>query len=248
MFIFKKLITPFLLPPGIFVAALVWAAVYLRRRSRPGAIICAVLAGSMWISSTKVCSDALLRPLEYKYSAPAAPAGDVIVVLGGGAYDSDEVYSAGERLSPGSLERVSAAALLYKKTRLPVIFSGGAVFTDITEADAAGAYLEELGVPAKYIIKETQARDTYENALFTRRICGERGYQKIILLTSASHMPRSVYLYKKTGFTDIVPFPVSRTAIKGAKRSFRDYLPGNFYSAARALNEYLGLLFYRLAR
>ncbi|MCX5791633.1 MAG: YdcF family protein [Elusimicrobia bacterium] len=248
MFIFKKLITPFILPPGIFVAALVCAAVYLRRRNRAGAVICAVLAGGMWVSSTKVFSDALLRPLEYKYSAPAAPAGDVIVVLGGGAYDSYEVYSAGERLQPGSLERVSAAALLQKRTKLPVIVSGGAVFSNIAEADADGAYLEELGVPAKAIIKETQARDTYENAGFTRRICEERGYKKIILLTSASHMPRAVYLYKKIGFTDIVPFPVTRTAAKGAKRSFRDYLPGTFYSAARALNEYLGLLFYRLAR
>ena len=248
MFIFKKLITPFILPPGIFIVALVCTAVYLRRRSRAGAIVCAVLAAAMWVSSTKVFSDALLRPLEYKYSAPAAPAGDVIVVLGGGAYDADEVYSAGERLQPGSLERVSAAALLQKRTKLPVIVSGGVVFSSIAEADAAGACLEELGVPAKAIIREVAARDTYENAVFTRRICGERGYEKIILLTSASHMPRSVYLYKKAGFTDIVPFPVTRTAGKNAKRSFHDYLPGNFYSAARALNEYFGLLFYRLAR
>lgn len=226
--------------------ALAWLGVYMWRRHRPAAKVCAALAAGVWLVSTEVFSDALLRPLEYAYAAPAAPAGDVIVVLGGGAYDTAVVFSAGERLPQSSLERVSAAALLQKKSGLSVIVSGGPVFSAIVEADAAGAYLEELGVPGKAIIKEKTSRDTAENAAFIRKLCLERGYKKIILLTSAYHMPRAVYLFKRAGFADIVPFPVSRTTVKGGKVFFRDLLPGSSGAAARALNEYLGLLFYRL--
>lgn len=247
MFILKKIIAAFILPPGIFILALAAAAACLWRRSRQGAIVCAALAALMWITSTNVFSDALLRPLEYAYSAPAAPVGDVIAVLGGGANDADAVFSAGERLAPGSLERVSAAALLQKKTGLPVIVSGGAVFSVIAEADAAGAYLEELGVPPKSIIKEKASRDTYENAVFTRRLCVEKGYKRLILLTSASHMPRAVYIFRKAGFTEIIPFPVAHMAVKDGKRFYNDFLPGTFSASARALNEHIGLLFYRLA-
>ena len=221
-------------------------AVYLRKRSRPAALACAALAAAVWITSTGVFSDALLRPLEYAYGTPAAPAGDVIVVLGGGVYDAAGAFSAGELLAPASLARLSAAALLQKKTGLPVIVSGGPVFSSLAEADAAGAYLEERGVPAGAIIKEKISRDTAENAAFTRKVCLERGYKKIMLLTSAYHMPRAVFLFKRAGFEAIVPFPVSRATIKGEKIFHRDLTPGNYAAAARAMNEYLGLLFYRL--
>jgi len=245
MFMMKKIVAAFVLPPGIFVAGLLGAAVYFWRSSRKAAWTFAALGGLLWILSMNVFGDLLLRPLERAYAAPAAPAGDVIIALGGGAYDAETVFSAGERLSPGSLERMSAAALLYKKTGLPVLVSGGAVFSAMAEADAAAAYLAELGVPAKSIIRESAARDTNENALLSRKLCEERGYKKVILLTSASHMPRSVYLFKEAGFTDIIPFPVTRTADK-ARRTYQDFLPGSRNSAARALNEYIGLLFYRV--
>ena len=245
MFFIKKLIAAFVLPPGIFVAALGAAAVWFWRGSRKAAWTFAALGAVLWICSMNVFSDALLRPLERSYSAPAAPGGDVIIALGGGAYDTETVFSAGERLQASSLERVSAAALLHKKTGLPVIVSGGAVFSGIAEAEAAAAYLAELGVPQKSIIKESAARDTKENALFSRRICQERGYKRIILLTSASHLPRSVYLFKKAGFTDIVPFPVTRTTQR-ARLTYRDLLPVSLNGASRALNEYIGLLYYRL--
>ncbi|OGS12758.1 MAG: hypothetical protein A2234_05585 [Elusimicrobia bacterium RIFOXYA2_FULL_58_8] len=246
MFILKKIIAAFILPPGIFIVAAAGIAYYLRRRCRPAAVACAALAAGMWLVSATVFSDALLRPLEYAYSTPMAPAGDVIVVLGGGVYDAGGVFSSAEKLQPASLERASSAALLQRRTGLPVIISGGAVFSGISDADAAGDYLVELGIPEKLVIRETAARDTHENAVFTGSICAQRGYKRVILLTSAVHMPRAVYSFRNAGFTDIVPFPVSRTAANGGRRFFRDFLPGNSGASARALNEYIGLLFYRL--
>lgn len=232
-----------MLPPGCLVVGLFALGHYLKGRCRPAALVCAGVAALTWVGSTRVFSDALMRPLEYRYSAPAKPAGDVIVVLGGGARDGEGVFSASERLAPGTLERISAAYILHKKTGLPLLISGGTPYSSMSEAAAAAAYLVELAVPKAKIITEETSRDTIENAAFTRRICEAKGYKNIILVTSAYHMPRSMYLFKKAGFTSVTPFPVGRSS--GGRHYFRGWLPGNV-DTAKALNEYLGLAYYRL--
>jgi hypothetical protein len=57
-------------------------------------------------------------------------------------------------------------------------------------------------------------------------------------------MPRSVFLFRKAGAVEISPFPVARRT--GGPRFLNDYLPGGGADARLALNEYLGLLYYRL--
>ena len=243
MFLIKKIIAAFVLPPGLLVAALGGLAFYLRRRCRPAAIGCAVLAALVWAGTSRVFSDALLAPLEHAYATPAKPQGDVIVLLCGGFKGGSNPFSASERLAPGTLERAAAAFKLQKATGLPLLISGGAPFSDEPEAEATAAYLRELGLPADKIIAETASRDTRENAFYSLKLCGERGYKKIILLTSAYHMPRSMLLFGKAGAAELVPFPVARRS--GGPNFSTDYLPGGGLEARLALNEYLGLLYYR---
>ena len=244
MFLLKKIIEAFVLPPGCVVVVLAGLAFYFRKRARPAAVVCAALSVLIWVGASKVFCDALLRPLERAYSVPVKPAGDVIVLLCGGFRGGGKPFSASERLAPGTLERAASAFKLYGETGLPVLISGGAPFSKRPEAEAAAAYLKELGVPEHKLITEEKSRDTKENALFSLRICGERGYKKIILLTSAYHMPRSVLLFTRTGTAEIVPFPVARRS--GGPRFAGDYLPGGGLESRLALNEYLGLLYYRL--
>jgi uncharacterized SAM-binding protein YcdF (DUF218 family) len=246
MFIFKKIVEAFVLPPGCLVVALIGLAFYLRKRTRAGAVACAALAALTWIGSTNIFSDALIRPLEYAYETPVKPEGDVIVLLCGGARSLPAVFSPAENLSSSTLQRVIAAAQLYKKTRLPVIITGGAPFSARPEADAAAAYLAELGVPQAAIITEAAARDTRENAARVREICDSKGFKRVILLTSALHMPRSVFLFERAGFAAVQPFPVARATAPAARRYFRDYLPGAGAETSSALNELFGLAFYRV--
>ncbi len=243
MFLLKKIIVAFVLPPGCLVVGLAGVAVYLRKRSRPAALFCAAMGVLTWVGSTKAFSDALMGRLESTYTAPAKPEGDIIVVLGGGARTSSG-YSASEALSPASLERASAAAQLQKKTGLPVLITGGASAPAEAEAVIMARYLEETGVPRKAILTEEASRNTFENAEFSLKICGEKGYKKVILVTSAYHMPRAVLLFRKAG-AEVVPFPVAKRVNSGGYRSVRDYLPGNDGDVSRALNEYLGLLTYK---
>jgi len=244
MFLLKKIVEAFLLPPGIMVLVMAGLALYLRKRAPKGAIACAALAAVIWIGTSNAFSDLLLRPLETAYAVPAKPQGDVIVLLCGGFRGGGEPYSASERLASGTLERAAVAYKLYKETRLPLLVSGGAPFSARPESEATAAWLKELGVPAKDILTEERSRDTYENAAYSLRICGEKGFKKPIVLTSAYHMPRAVLIFKEAG-AEITPFPVARRS--GGRHYFNDYLPGGGITETRlALNEYMGLLYYRL--
>lgn len=244
MFLLKKIVEAFLLPPGIMVLVMAGLALYLRKRAPRGAAACAALAAVIWIGTSNAFSDLLLRPLETAYSAPAKPQGDVIVLLCGGFRGGGEPYSASERLASGTLERAAAAYKLYKETGLPLLVSGGAPFSARPESEATAAWLKELGVPAGNILTEERSRDTYENAAYSLKLCGERGFKKPMILTSAYHMPRSVLIFKEAG-AEVAPFPVARRS--GGRHYFHDYLPGGGVAETRlALNEYLGLLYYRL--
>ena len=234
------------MPPGTIVTALVLVAIYLRTRSRGGAVMCAALALVCWAGTTRVVSKAVLRPLEKEYSVPEKVEGDVIVLLCGGAGDVPIDISATAALYPATMQRTYAVAKLQKQTGLPVIVTGGAPDSDTPESVAAARYLVELGIPQAKIITEEAARDTIENAAFTSRICVEKGYKRLILVTSAYHMPRAVFLFKKAGVQEIVPYPYGHLAPASRRRHLRDFLPGDSSDLSRAFNEYFGLLTYRL--
>ncbi len=235
-----------MLPPGVVVTALALVALYLRKRSRAGAVMCAGLALVCWAGATRVVSKAVLRPLENAYAVPEKPEGDVIVLLCGGAGDVPIDISAAAALYPATMQRTYAVYRLQKQTGLPVIVSGGAPYSDTPESVAAARYLVELGVPKDSIITEESSRDTLENAAFTLKICREKGYKRIILATSSYHMPRSVYLFKKAGFEAVQAYPYGRLAPASRRRHLRDYLPGDSSDLSKAFNEYAGLAYYHL--
>jgi uncharacterized SAM-binding protein YcdF (DUF218 family) len=63
------------------------------------------------------------------------------------------------------------------------------------------------GIPKEAIILESNSRNTYENAIFTKRIVDSiKIAGPFVLITSATHMPRSEKLFRKAGFT-IQPYP-----------------------------------------
>ncbi len=87
------------------------------------------------------------------------------------------------------------------------------------------------------------ANDTRSSALLLRRrLAGE----KFLLVSSAYHLPRAVYLFRRVGLSPI-PYPAFRLAVSG-KVSFYDFWPDpfNLFRANRAMHEYMGLAFYWL--
>jgi uncharacterized SAM-binding protein YcdF (DUF218 family) len=117
---------------------------------------------------------------------------DVIVVLGAGV--TKEGW-------PGktSLSRAIKGIVLYRQGLAPkIIFAGGWAQNDfIASATAMADIASKLGVPEKDIFIDDTSRTTYENAINAKKIMAEQGMKSAIIVTSASHMRRSMAIFGK---------------------------------------------------
>ena len=129
MFILKKVVTPFLLPPGLLVLLLLgWGVWRLRCRSRAGALGAFGLALMIWVLSVAPTADLLMSGLEADFSVPKELHADAIIMLGGAAYRNVPDLSGKGAPGEGTMERLVTAARLYRRMGVPIIVSGGRVF------------------------------------------------------------------------------------------------------------------------
>lgn len=247
MFVLSKLFTQLLLPPGLFcLLFLVMGVLALARRARFIAGIAFASALLLYAVSLESMAEVLLRPLEDAYPAnPSVEAGppEAIVLLGGGLYDH---APAGSQVAPDALKRALRASRLHRQTGLPVITTGGRVLRPqegMSEAEAAKMLLVELGADPELVIPETKSRTTRENAT---NVAAEHPFRRVYLVTSAYHMPRSVYVFREAGITPI-PAPTDYKTDRSGLL-FYDFLPSmkGLERCYTALHEYIGYLFYRI--
>jgi uncharacterized SAM-binding protein YcdF (DUF218 family) len=250
MFALKKLVTPFLLPPGIIIALLVitGAVLSMGRRWRIG-LINLILGLALWAVSTAPVANLLMQGLEAEFTIPNNPTGDVIILLGGGMINQVPDLSGQSAPAASTIRRIVAAVRLYQRVPLPIIVSGGRVYDDADTAVAGVAkrFLVDLGVPADRIIVEDRARDTAQNARLTTAICRQRGFSRPILLTAAYHLKRARTAFDAAGLP-VTPFPAYYLGARNMVYSWQHLLPraGVLRISSSALHENLGLLYYRL--
>jgi uncharacterized SAM-binding protein YcdF (DUF218 family) len=249
MFVIKKLVAPFALPPGIFVLLLFILAARCAMRKRASAALGALAIGLLlWIGATVPTAVLLTRGLETRYPLPDPIDGDVIILLGGGYFDR-AVDLTGTGFPAGDMAgRLITAARLQGRLRLPLILSSG----QVSRHTQAGARIDQriltdLGVPANQINVETASRDTAENAFYSQKICQREGYRRPILITSALHLPRAVRLFRAAGL-DVLPVPAYRRTWEDQAFYWRSWLPSAtaLETTSDALHEYLGLTYYWL--
>lgn len=241
------MLVPFLLPPGLFVTLALGLGLWNIKKSRAkrsyGYFFAAVF---MWLALARPVGDMAIARLEYAFLPPAGVKADVIVMLGGGVNEGAPGGVLGPSLNGASLERAAEVARLYRRCKLPIIISGGAVFSGPAESPLIKQYLVSLGGPADKITTEEQARDTFENAVFSKKLCDEKGYKKAVLVTSAYHMKRAVWSFEKAGFKDAVPYPTGYKSSRTPRYHYVDFLPDPGDNLRTALHEYLGLVFYKM--
>ena len=124
------------------------------------------------------------------------------IILGGGMMRSGEGYRTGE-----TADRFVQPLLLYKKGLVKkLIITGGNVnikglkIDDTQESKKVKEVLIAMGVAEKDIYLEEDARNTHENAVYTKKMLKPFLAEKILLVTSAMHMPRAKACYLKEGF------------------------------------------------
>lgn len=260
MFVYlSKLLPLFVYPLGLACIMLILALLFKKqRRNRAGLIIAALLL--LWLGSNRWVSFALARSLEWRYlPTDPMPKAEVIVVLGGGTESGDSPRPMTEVNSAG--DRILYAARLYKEGIAPhILVSGGNVEFSTSRGDTPAEEMTELllliGIPSDVIWQQPNSENTYEDALYSAKILKEKEIQRIILVTSAIHMPRSVALFEKQGI-EVVPAPVDFTVTEqnwhstfkpGADEALIYLMPNasSLGLTTNALKEYLGLLIYGL--
>lgn len=253
--VLSKFLPLFVYPLGLGLILLLIALIFFKKKGATKLVFLVLIL--LWACSTDPVSKALTRSLEWQYSYPdAVPEADVIIVLGGGTEAATPPRSFVEFNSAG--DRVFAAARLYREGKAPtILLSGGNISwltdSDSTPADQMAEILSFLGVPSSDMILEDTSRNTQENVLNAKEIIADNGYEKILLVTSAMHMPRSVKLFEKQG-VEVIPIPVDYSVVEEQQdqSSFLDNLmgllpsAGNLAVTTNALKEYLGIWAYTL--
>ncbi|QZP33742.1 YdcF family protein [Pseudomonas sp. DR48] len=248
---FRYFVKQLLLPPGILLLLLVLA--WWLRRSRPRlATVCFVLgAGGFWLMSLPVVVQWGAKALESQPPlardewSTLGQRADAIVLLGSGRERGDIAWGADQPTGIG-LERERYAARLAKASGLPILTSGGLHYgTPPTEAKLmADSLLDDFGVAVRW--QEGQSRTTWENAQFSAHVLLPEGIKRVVVVTQAWHMPRSVWSFRQAGF-EVVPAPVGFLGVDNA-RPLGGWMPEfkSIWQSGQLLNEAVGQLGYSL--
>lgn len=230
--------------------------IFLFKRTRISAILSSIALALLLLSSNDICSRLLVQSLERQYVPNGElPTAEAIVILGGATRPKIsprpwyEVNEAGDRLLYG--------ALLYKQKKAPLIVVTGGRAEWLgeggnPESEDMAAILELMAVPREAIIQESQSFNTRDNAVNTRQILLQRNINKVLLVTSALHMPRAMEIFRKIGLESIAAptdFLAGQSDNNKGFAAILDLLPSAdaLKNTTNAIKEYIGLLVYQLA-
>jgi uncharacterized SAM-binding protein YcdF (DUF218 family) len=259
MFLFlSKLLPLFVYPIGFACLMVLLALLTLWKRPRLAAIALVLAFLALFLPSNAWVANGFVRTLESRYLPTVLPPAEAIVVLGGGIRAPVaprpwvDVTEAGDRVLYG--------ARLYREGKAPlVILSGGRIEwrgggSPSESADMA-QIMVAMGVPMTAILQDPTSLNTRENAVNVKKIMQQQGIQRVLLVTSALHMPRSMAIFKRLNIEAIAAptdFLVSNQELQEPSATslgtILSLLPDseNLDRFTRTLKEYFGLLIYGL--
>ena len=264
-FLLSKLLPLFIYPLGLgLLLQLIGLVVANRGRPRGAIALSGTGIGLIWLFSMPLISRQLIWGLEEQAAAltPATiPKADAVLVLGGGLEPhlpprrSAEVKGSGDRLLTG--------ARLVQEENIPWLITSGSKseqkFTSSDpappEALVAKALAIQLGVPANRILINPGSRTTAEEARDIGAMARARGWRRILLVTSAFHMPRSLATFRQRSDLTVIPvacdYQLPSRASYGSPTSgsvIKSLLPDAqaLQLSSIALKEHFGLATYRI--
>ena len=214
IFIVSQLVKPFFRIEAILALLIVLTAIFHFRRWKR-ALNRTVIASLVVLSLTTFTAPVqfLVRGLENRYEQPKQAdlekAGGLIV-LGGALIEGRTPFERNQNLINENGERLTASLqLLRQYSNMKMIYStysGQLIPNGITENQAAKDFYAKLGIPSERLLLENKSRNTYENAKESLKVINP-GETPWILLTSATHMNRSVKTFEEAGWK-VIPYPV----------------------------------------
>ena len=249
LFVVSKVIWLFARPNtfALFLACLGGAALVFRRRWGRWPL----LLGLGWFVAVLLTPLPawITLPLEDRFPRPkAAGRVDGVIILGG-AVEQLLTERRGIPALNGAAERMTEAvtlARLHPEAR--IVFTGGqgtVITGEKTEADVARELWAGKGLDGPRVVLENQSRNTWENASLTHALLQPKPGERWLLVTSASHMPRSIGCFRRAGW-EVTAWPVNYSTAPGGQGWFDPPFSFRLGQAEWAIREYVGLIAYRL--
>ena len=236
-YIFKDMARTLVLPPlGLLILAVLGAVLIARQRRRTGWSCLIIGLGLLWVLSTPLIADELVRLTQgYPAFDPAKPTNaQAIVILGGGdgRLHAPE-YAGRPATSLDLLERLNYGAWLARITHLPIL-----VTSDPSNAwEMVASLNRDFQVAPRWV--DWSSRDTFDNARNSAHVLRATGVHSILLVTSSTHMLRAMREFQATGL-QVTAAPVHVLGSRGYAAT--DYLPSAeaIWYSNRAIYELLG--------
>ena len=189
-----------------------------------------------------------MQKLEYPYKPVpinTLKKSDAVIVLGGMLNNvGDKKYNVYEFYDP---DRFLGGVELIKQSKADLIILMASQLPWSDHLKPEGFVLKDkaisMGVPALKILITEKVKNTYEESIGVTKLIPTNS--SIILVTSAYHMDRSKYLFKKQGF-DVTPFPVDFKSFN-TKISIMSFLPNlrALFNTSLFIKENIGRLYYK---
>lgn len=106
-----------------------------------------------------------------------------------------------------------------------LVLSGGTVGAPPAEAEIMRVLALDGGIAEEHIVVEDRSRNTFENALYTGLIMRRRGWRRMVVVTDAFHMPRTLFVYRRLDLPvcgDPVPERTSASAVTRIRLYLRE--------------------------
>ena len=241
-----------LLPPGALLLLLLIGWLFARRFMGRLLILLGIVA--LYALSTPVGLNLLASRLETIPALTAAQLrqtqADAILVFLAGVRRHNPELDGADAMGPSSLERIDYGLSLHRITGLPIILSGGSVKGDTTPLAQLGREWLQQRAGITSLAVDDQSRDTRENARESAKLLQAQGIRRVLLVTHAYHMPRSLLSARAAGI-DAIPAPFAFEHVVPELQGpseITDWLPqpGYLGRSYRILHEMAGLVWYGL--
>lgn len=260
MFVFLSKFLPLFVYPLGLACLFLFAALIFRKHERWFRTAVLIALAVLLIGSNRFVSYSLARSLEWRYlPSEELPSADAIVLLGGGTGSAQYPRPMVDLNSAG--DRVIYAGALYKEGKAPhILLSGGTISwlgsSSSTPAEDMAQIMDLMDIPQDVLWLQEKSQNTYEDALYSAEILQKHGIDRVILVTSAMHMPRSVKLFEHQGI-EVIPAPTDFGVTQSGWAELTQgnpldllvmYMPSvsSLSQTTSVLKEYFGLFVYHL--
>ncbi|RYU89437.1 YdcF family protein [Mucilaginibacter terrigena] len=223
-FILSKVLLVFILPLTWVFALMLYALITKKQRLRKRLLI--IATALLYFFSNRFTINAFANLWDVPPYQPGGVKYSCVILLGGFITRDND----GNAYFNWAADRYTkATGLLANHTAQHLLFTGGNsdIYPDgFAEADIVKAELKKKNFPDSLILLDRSARNTLENAQYSKKLLNDAHLKApYLLVTSAFHMRRAQLIYKRAG-VDIVPYPANN--LFNARHIYlADFLPAS---------------------